>query len=627
MNAARASRGQKMFLGIEGGGTRTVALAVDEAGRVARRKIFGRGNVRLLDDAGLKDLFQRIRGSMPAPSGMGFGLAGARDEADCARVRRLAEKVWGKAPLAVTNDLEIALEACGCPADAARVLVLSGTGSCCYGKGRGGKEAKIGGWGHLLGDKGSGHDIAITALRQAVFHFDREGKWTALGENLLRDLQLNTPGELIGWMQQANKAEVAALAPAVFSAAKRDPVARGILAPAAELLARDAVRCAARIEKKKRPVIFFLAGGVLLGQASFARSVGRRIQHLWPRAEISFLEREGAWGAVKMAREAAQAANFQKSNSRAGASSARVKAEKSTREIYVPGFQPEQSPTEQSNPRSTNFSELTVHGMVELMIAEEAGVAQALRREARLIERASRLASDALRRGGRIFYAGAGTSGRLGVLDASECPPTFRSEPEMVQGIIAGGQRALWQAVEGAEDDAEAGAAAVKFRGAREGDFFLGIAASGRTPFVWGALGEAKKRGAATALLCFNPALKIARARRPDLVIAVNVGPEILTGSTRLKCGTATKLILNTLSTIAMARLGKVAGNLMVDLNPSNVKLRDRAVRIVRQLAGCDEASACAALESTGWGVREAWQKAKKEEKRKRGGRSLTKDD
>jgi N-acetylmuramic acid 6-phosphate etherase len=245
--------------------------------------------------------------------------------------------------------------------------------------------------------------------------------------------------------------------------------------------------------------------------------------------------------------------------------------------------------------------------MVELMLSAEEKVIPALRKARNAIVEAVEMAAKTLTQGGRIFYVGAGTSGRLGVLDASECPPTFRASPEMIQGIIAGGQRAVWQAVEGAEDDAEAGARAMRFRKLSSPDLVIGIAASGRTPFVWGALGFAKAIRAKTILLCFNPFLEIERAHRPDLVIALNPGPEILTGSTRLKSGTATKLILNMISTISMVRLGKVIGNLMVDLNPSNIKLRDRAVRILQELTDCSAERARAALEENRWVVKDAW--------------------
>jgi N-acetylmuramic acid 6-phosphate etherase len=192
------------------------------------------------------------------------------------------------------------------------------------------------------------------------------------------------------------------------------------------------------------------------------------------------------------------------------------------------------------------------------------------------------------------------------VLDASECPPTYCTDPERVQGIIAGGQQALWRSAEGAEDDAEAGAEAVRLRGVRNRDVVVGIAASGTTPFVWGALAAARDRRVRTVLVCCNPNLQTPQGSRPDVVIAPDVGPEVLTGSTRLKAGTATKMILNMLTTLAMVRCGKVLENLMIDLNPSNTKLRERAVRIVCQLRGLGAAQARAALERHGWNVRTA---------------------
>jgi N-acetylmuramic acid 6-phosphate etherase len=196
-------------------------------------------------------------------------------------------------------------------------------------------------------------------------------------------------------------------------------------------------------------------------------------------------------------------------------------------------------------------------------------------------------------------------------LDASECPPTFRLPPNRVQGIIAGGRTALWKSVEGAEDDAAAGAAAIAHRGVRSRDVVVGIAASGRTPFVWGALWAARQRGARTILLCCHPRLEIPAARRPDLVIAPDTGPEVLTGSTRLKAGTATKIILNMLTTLAMVRLGKVTGNLMTDLQPSNEKLRRRAIRMVQTLTGAGAPAARAALEKAKWRVKAACQRLK----------------
>ena len=230
-----------------------------------------------------------------------------------------------------------------------------------------------------------------------------------------------------------------------------------------------------------------------------------------------------------------------------------------------------------------NLDKLPLGKAVKLMLEEEACVASRLLAERRQIERAIHAVVRAFRHGGRLFYVGAGTSGRLGVLDASECPPTFRTPPDLVQGIIAGGPSALLRSVEGAEDDAAAGARAIRHRRVTRRDVVVGLAASGTTPFVWGALRQAKRRHATTVLVCFNPFLRIPPSQRPAIVIAPDLGPEVLTRSTRLKAGTATKLLLNMFTTLAMVRLGKVRSNLMIDLDPTNAKLRTRAVRIVRE--------------------------------------------
>jgi len=242
---------------------------------------------------------------------------------------------------------------------------------------------------------------------------------------------------------------------------------------------------------------------------------------------------------------------------------------------------------------------------VRLMLSEEAKVTRVLLKSAPKLATAVKFVAHALQNDGRLFYVGAGTSGRLGVLDASECPPTFRTPPEMVQGIIAGGEPALRRAVEGAEDDATAGAEALRQRRVKRRDVVVGIAASGTTPFVWGALREARRRGAGTMLICFNPHLSIPPALKPDQLLAFELGPEVLTGSTRLKCGTATKVILNLLTTLTMVRLGKVMSNLMVDVAPTNTKLRQRATRIVNELTGVEAARAADALARHAWDIRE----------------------
>ena len=252
------------------------------------------------------------------------------------------------------------------------------------------------------------------------------------------------------------------------------------------------------------------------------------------------------------------------------------------------------------------LDKMGVREAIALMLSEDARIPRKLLAESPRIERVIRAVARAFRRGGRLFYVGAGTSGRLGVLDASECPPTFGTSPDLVQGINAGGQTALWSSVEGGEDDGAAGGRAMESRGVGERDVVVGIAASGTTPFVWGALAEAGRRRATTVLVCFNPFLEIPRPLRPSVVIAPDLGPEVLTGSTRLKAGTATKLLLNIFTTLAMVRFGKVRSNLMIDLNPANTKLRDRAARIVCDLTGVGYAEAEQTLQGSGWVIKRA---------------------
>lgn len=238
--------------------------------------------------------------------------------------------------------------------------------------------------------------------------------------------------------------------------------------------------------------------------------------------------------------------------------------------------------TEQPNPRSKRIDLLTPLEITDLINAEDRMVAQAVGEEREAIAHAMELVVAAFRKGGRLIYVGAGTSGRLGVLDSAEMPPTFGVDPELVQGIIAGGYAALVRAQEGAEDFPEDGASAMDQRGVGEKDFVLGIATSGSTPFVHGALARARELGARTGfLLCTYPTQELTEAH--DVVIAPLVGPEVITGSTRMKAGTATKLVLNTLTTGAMVRLGKVYGNLMVDLQVTCEKLQDRGERILME--------------------------------------------
>ena len=260
--------------------------------------------------------------------------------------------------------------------------------------------------------------------------------------------------------------------------------------------------------------------------------------------------------------------------------------------------------TEQSNPASACIDTLGTESILRIMNAEDRQVAEAVEREIPAIARAVDRVVEAFERGGRLFYLGAGTSGRLGVLDASECPPTFNVPPEMVQGIIAGGEEALSHATETTEDDPATGARDLESRGFTSGDVLVGIAASGRTPYVLGAVEMARRLGAVTVGISCTPDSELARA--VEIAITPLVGPEVVAGSTRMKAGTAQKLVLNMLSTGAFVRLGYVYGNLMVNVQPKNEKLRDRARRIIAQAAGVSEERAGEWLAEAGGSVRVA---------------------
>lgn len=250
--------------------------------------------------------------------------------------------------------------------------------------------------------------------------------------------------------------------------------------------------------------------------------------------------------------------------------------------------------TEARNERTRDLDLLPVLEQTRLMNEEERRVSEAVAATLPQIAAAVTRIAEALRRGGRLLYVGAGTSGRLATLDAAECPPTFGTRPEQVQAVIAGGSRALCEAVEGAEDDAAAGGLEMDARGVGPSDVVVGIAASGETPFVLGALRRARQRGAATIAVACTPRSSLEAAC--DLAIVPLVGPEVLTGSTRLKAGTAQKQVLNMLSTLVMVQLGRVYGNLMVYLQATNAKLRRRAVRIVTAATGAPDDAAAGAL-------------------------------
>lgn len=260
--------------------------------------------------------------------------------------------------------------------------------------------------------------------------------------------------------------------------------------------------------------------------------------------------------------------------------------------------------TEQANPASAHIDKLPTEEMLRVISGEDRRVAAVVAEEIPHITRAVDAIVEAFRNGGRLFYIGAGTSGRLGVLDAAECPPTFNVAPELVQGIIAGGEPALSRATETTEDDPATGVRDLEARGFTVKDILCGIAASGRTPYVLGAVEEANRLGALTIGISCTPSSKLANAAK--IAITPLTGPEVIAGSTRLKAGTATKLVLNMLTTGAFIRLGYVRGNLMVNVQPKNSKLLDRSKRIIAEATGASYADAARMLAEAGNSVRRA---------------------
>jgi len=603
------------LLGLETGGTRSTLLVTTVEGDLIEKHTLGPGNSRLLGDVGLRKLFEECGALAPQPVAIGFGMAGVRDARDCAVIRKIAEKVWPGVRMWVDHDLASALMVAqrSFKETSSHVLVLSGTGSCCFGRSIQGKEAKCGGWGHHLGDRGSAYDVAHTAIRRVIEVYDQTGKWPKLGERLLHVSMQNEPNDWIQWFQTAQKSEVASLAVPVFEAWKqRDALAGKVIHQAAELLASDAHACASRLGDAGPG--FVVAGSMFLKQPSFTRLFQKKLRAKRRHAKVHSIPQESVWGTIY----AAQTLLDQEAAEGRTKPSARSKPSRSTppaRKDVLPdsvGI----SLTERRLDASRKLDTLSGPKALDLFINEDASIPEAIRKEKKQLLKWIRWTTEAFEKGGRLFYVGAGTSGRLGVLDASECPPTFGVSPEMVQGIMAGGSTALWNAVEGAEDDFEAGWRALGLRGFTEKDLVLGIAASGRTPFVHGALAYARIIKARQGLLCFNPHLKWPRMHRPDVILCPLTGPEILTGSTRLKAGTATKLVLNMITTLAMVGIGKVKSNLMIDVQATNEKLRDRAARMVVTLTGAEYNTAFKTLEHSAWKIQKACFKLEKRKNR-----------
>ncbi|MEY2556209.1 MAG: N-acetylmuramic acid 6-phosphate etherase, partial [Verrucomicrobiota bacterium] len=540
-------------------------------------------NFRLATPDQLRSMF----GELPKEiTRAGVFLAGCGTEEDRQSLRRLCAEVWPQAKVVVGSDRDSGLAAAVGHGDG--IVVNAGSGSSITGR-RDKRIENAGGWGHILGDAGGGYFLSLQALRLILREYDLHRGEVQFTTGILRALSLNNLDELVRWAQTADKMEVAMLTPVVFEAAAGgDSRVMEIIEEGARVLCEYTEAVATRLHVLAPKIV--LIGGLFHRDSIYTHAFRRRLKKSLPDARVTNSERAPELGAAWLAAEMQ--------------SWPEVHAESSPDKIEDLAA----ALTEQRNPRSENLEKMSAQELVKLFVDEEKFVGEALRAVAVDLARAIELVADSLRKGGRLFYVGAGTSGRLGVLDASEIPPTFGASPELVQGIIAGGATALHRSVEGAEDEGSSGALAIDRRGIKDVDIVIGITASGRTPFVLGALERAKSLGAKTILLSCNPSRD--QHLNVDLAIDLAVGPEILTGSTRLKSGTATKIALNIISTGAMVALGKVRGNLMIDLNTSSAKLRDRATRMVAAIMQCDYGSAQAQLEQSGWDLRAVLKKA-----------------
>ncbi len=519
------------------------------------------------------------------------GAAGAEAAPDAARdlVAGLAQRCGG-ADVAVTSDSVTAHA--GALAGRPGSVLAVGTGVVALAVDVHGGRTQLDGWGPWLGDDGGGAWIGREALRAVLRHREGRGPATSLSaaaESRYGDPR-SLPAALAADGQQART--TAALAPDVLAAAEAgDPVARDVLDRAVACWADLAARAVAAAGEPTLAVVGGLADAPALVEALAER--------LAPGVRLVHPEGTGVDGALLLAGRTDLPHEPGVVRLRDLAGVGVVAPSRTAAETDV-----DRLPTEQVRADLHDLDARSPEDLVALLLEAEASVPAAVAATTPALVAAVRLATRALRGGGRLLYVGAGTPGRLAALDAAECPPTFGVDPSRVVAVCAGGEQAARTAVEGAEDDAAAGARDLGALRPGPGDLVVGITASGRTPYVLAALEAARAAGAATVAVVNNPASPA--AARADVAIEALTGPETLAGSTRLKAGTSQKVALNVISTAAMVGAGHTYGAWMVDVLASNDKLRLRARRILREATGVDDAVALAALEEAGWRTKTA---------------------
>lgn len=601
----------RIVIGVDGGGSHTEAVALDESGAVIGRGEAGASNPRVvdfkigaacvgyagrlaMDDAGIP--LERVADAMVCcVSGVG--------RSDDRKAMRKALKQHNVSPrVVVTHDAEAVLAAGG--VFGAGVTVIAGTGSFVWGRDDDGNEARAEGWGSLLGDSSGGFGIGLEALRAVCRAHDGVAPETSLTDVALEHYKINDPTRLVSVLAKKSipRKKIADFASCVFEHAEAmDSVAVEIIEAAIASLAKSTAAVVAKLTATTQgalPVV--CCGGIARGSELFRDRFETALRAARVKGIIDFPDASPALGAARLALHEigvdAQTSPLSSDNT--------VDVEMGDDAALGVFEECRALATEQRNLASADIDAADVIDILRVMNGEDHVVAPAVEKVLPAIAEAVERIVAAIKSGGRLFYIGAGTSGRLGVLDASEIPPTFGAPPDLVQGLIAGGYATLLRSREGAEDHEEWAARDLEARRFSAKDALVGLAASRRTPYVLGGMRYAKQLGATTALVTCSP--PDATMDEVDILIAPVVGPEVVMGSTRLKSATAQKMVLNMLTTATMIRLGKVYENMMVDLQLSCGKLSQRARRTVMLAAGVDYEKASAFLIEASGSVKQA---------------------
>lgn len=590
---------------MDGGGTGTIAVIARSGGVVAGQ---GRAGASSVYSVCAGDALEATRAAVEAAcldagvtageiQAACFGFAGAGREEDHAVYVEIARSVGLSVEPLVALDVEIALDAATLGTDGA--ILISGTGSVCLGR-SGPVVTRAGGHGPLLGDEGSGFDLGKSAVVACLEAAEGRMKPSLLSEAVPAFLGIRSIQDAPAlFRKDGERSRIAGLGARVLEIAycEHDAMAVAIARRAASSL----VDLAGAVFSQLGTVVpVWLSGGIFAASPEYAREVAREAGLRYPASRVQRLTVAPVAGAVWRAfRQLGEEMTSVTAFSHVGM----MKREPGTASPAT-GCRHALPITERRNPRSAALSRMSAHEIARVMTGEDSLVAPAVGACSAEIATAIEWTAASLGGAGRLVYVGAGTSGRLGVLDAAECPPTFGVEPGKVVAVIAGGGEAITRSVEGAEDSESAGAAAVDALCVGPADTVVGISASGGTPFTVGAVRRANHLGASTVALVSNPGSPL--ESEAALTICPVVGPEVLTGSTRLKAATSHKMVLNIISTGAMVLLGKTFRNLMVDVRPLNSKLLDRARRIVAEASGVDVEAAGRLLEASNGSVKAA---------------------